>query len=233
MLKVTDINCFYGDLHVIQDVTFEVRPGETVAIVGPNGAGKTTILKAISNLIEPKSGHIDFLGKRIDRLPAHKRVELGISQVPEGRLTFPELTVWENLDLGAYARHARKEKKSRLNKVFQLFPRLENRRNQTAGTLSGGEQQMLAIGRSLMSDPKLMMLDEPSLGLDPLQASKVFDTLTQLKGQITILLVEQNVFESLELADRAYLLETGRVVREGMGKELLEDKYLKKAYLGL
>jgi len=234
MLRVNNIHSFYGDLHVIQGVTFEVRSGETVAIVGPNGAGKSTILKTISGLIEPRSGYIEFMGERIDRVPPHKRVDLGIVQVPEGRLLFPELTVWENLDLGAYSKHARKQKDAMLKHVFQLFPILEERRNQLAGTLSGGEQQMLAIGRALMSAPKLLMFDEPSLGLAPMLVSRVFETVVELKREKnTMLLVEQNVREALEIADRAYLLESGRVLKEGRGKELLQDEYLKKAYLGL
>jgi len=233
MLRVNDINCFYEDLHVIQGVTFEVRSGETVAIVGPNGAGKSTILKTISGLITPRSGYIEFMDKRIDKVPAHDRVDLGIAQVPEGRLLFPMLTVWENLDLGAYCKHARKQKEVMLKYVYQLFPILEERKNQLAGTLSGGEQQMLAIGRALMSAPKLLMFDEPSLGLAPMLVSRVFETIAEIKRKKnTILLIEQNVREALEIADKAYLLESGRILKEGTGKELLEDKHLKKAYLG-
>jgi len=233
LLELSKINVFYGDLQVIWDASFRVKKGEIVAILGPNGAGKTTLLKTISGVLKPRSGTITFLGERIDAINSHQIAELGISHVPEGRRLFPQMTVLENLEMGAYPRKARKKKSDALERVFQLFPILKERKNQLAGTLSGGEQQMLAIGRGLMSNPLLLMLDEPSLGLAPKLVSKTFEIVREINDEgLTLLLVEQNIHYALELADRAHVLETGRIVLEGEGKHLLNDPYLKKAYLG-
>lgn len=232
MLTVDKINVFYGDLQAIRDVSFEVETGEKTVIVGSNGAGKTTTLKTVSSILHPRSGSIEFLGKRIDQLPPHKIIELGISHVPEGRGLFPRMTVTENLEMGAYTR--RESKNEMLEQVFQLFPVLKERRNQLAGTMSGGERQMLAIARGLMSKPKLLMLDEPSLGLAPMLVLSIFDMIETInKEGVTILLVEQNVRHALEMADRGYVLETGRITMKGTGKELIDNEYVKKAYLGM
>lgn len=232
MLTVDKINVFYGDLQAIRDVSFEVETGEKTVIVGSNGAGKTTTLKTVSSILHPRSGSIEFLGKRIDQLPPHKIIELGISHVPEGRGLFPRMTVTENLEMGAYTR--RESKNKMLEQVFQLFPVLKERRNQLAGTMSGGERQMLAIARGLMSKPKLLMLDEPSLGLAPMLVLSIFDMIETInKEGVTILLVEQNVRHALEMADRGYVLETGRITMKGTGKELIDNEYVKKAYLGM
>lgn len=232
MLTVDKINVFYGDLQAIRDVSFEVETGEKTVIVGSNGAGKTTTLKTVSSILHPRSGSIEFLGKRIDQLPPHKIIELGISHVPEGRGLFPRMTVTENLEMGAYTR--RESKNEMLEQVFQLFPVLKERRNQLAGTMSGGERQMLAIARGLMSKPKLLMLDEPSLGLAPMLVLSIFDMIETInKEGVTILLVEQNVRHALEMADRGYVLETGRITMKGTGKELIDNDYVKKAYLGM
>lgn len=233
MLEVSKINVSYGDLRVIWDVSFTVPKGKIIAVLGPNGAGKTTILKTISGLLKPRSGTITFLGKRIDAISSHQIVELGISYVPEGRRLFPQMTVLENLEMGAYSRRARNKKSDALERVFQLFPILKERKNQLAGTLSGGEQQMLAIGRGLMSSPLLLILDEPSLGLAPKITWKMFEIVREInKEGLTVLLVEQNIHYALELADKAYVLETGKIVLEGEGKRLLNDPYVKRAYLG-
>ncbi|MEM3627104.1 MAG: ABC transporter ATP-binding protein [Candidatus Bathyarchaeia archaeon] len=233
MLELSKINVYYGDLQVIWDVSFTVPKGMIVAVLGPNGAGKTTILKTISGLLKPKSGTITFLGKRIDTISSYQITEYGISYVPEGRRLFPQMTVLENLEMGAYSRRARNKKSDTLERVFQLFPILKERKNQLAGTLSGGEQQMLAIGRGLMSNPLLLMLDEPSLGLAPKITWKLFEIIREInKEGLTILLVEQNIHYALELADKAYVLETGKIVLEGKGEQLLNDPYVKKAYLG-
>jgi len=234
MLEVKRINVYYGDLQALWDVSFEVNKGEIVTIVGSNGAGKTTTLRTISGLLRPKPGEISFMGERIDRLPPHKIVEKGIAHIPEGRRLFPYMTVLENLELGAYTREAREKKDDTLEWVYQLFPKLKERRSQLAGTLSGGEQQMLAIGRALMSRPKLLMSDEPSLGLAPKLVLLVFEMLKKINEEgITILLVEQNVRHALELADRGYVLETGKIVLEGDSRELLANEHVKKAYLGM
>jgi branched-chain amino acid transport system ATP-binding protein len=234
LLKVNKINVFYGELQVLWDVSFEVREGEIVVIVGSNCAGKSTILKTVAGLLRPRSGSIEFLGERIDKYPPHKRVERGIVYVPEGRRIFPEMTVKENLEMGAYTREARKKSKDTMKWVFELFPVLEERKNQIAGTLSGGESQMLAIARALMSMPKLLMLDEPSLGLGPKFVLKTFEMINKIsKEGVTILLVEQNVRHALEMADRAYVLETGRIILEGTGKDLMENELVKKAFLGM
>ncbi len=234
MLELSDVNIFYGDLQVVWDVSCRIEKGEIVAIIGPNGAGKTTIMKTISGLLRPSSGEITFLDRRINELLPHQIVELGISHVPEGRHLFPQMTVLENLEMGAYISRVRNERADSLEKVYQLFPVLKERKNQLAGTLSGGEQQMLAIGRGLMSNPSFLMLDEPSLGLAPMLVSKTFDIVKRINEKgTTILLVEQNVNYALELANRAYLLETGKIVIQGEGASLLNNSYVKKAYLGI
>ena len=234
MLEVDNINVFYAKVQALWDVSFKVDKGEMVTIVGANGAGKTTILKTISGLLHPSSGAIKFLGERIDRLPAHKIVEKGISHIPEGRGIFSSLTVLENLKMGAFATKAWKERDETLKSVYELFPILSERKDQIAGTLSGGEQQMLAIARGLMSKPKLIMLDEPSLGLAPKLVMKSFELIKEINEEgVTILLVEQNVQQALELAERGYVLETGKISIEGKGKELLGNELVKKAYLGL
>jgi len=234
MLEVDKINVFYGDLQALWDVSFDVNEGEIVVVVGSNGAGKTTTLKTISGILNPKSGAINFLKERVDKVLPHRIVDLGIAHVPEGRRLFPHMTVLENLEMGASPRRARKRKDKSLEWVYQLFPILKERKNQLAGTLSGGEQQMLAIGRGLMSRPKLLMLDEPSLGLAPKLVIKVFDMIQKINEEgVTVLLVEQNILHALELADRAYVLETGRITLRGRGSELVNNDYVKKAYLGL
>jgi len=234
VLEVKNIKVCYDDVPALHDVSFEVREGEIVSIVGSNGAGKSTILKTISGLLHPVSGEIRFEGERIDRDPPYAIVAKGIAHVPEGRRIFSRMTVLENLLLGAYTRKSQEERAETLERIFELFPILKERRNQRAGTLSGGEQQMLAIARGLMSRPKLLMLDEPSLGLMPILVTKLFDTIKRINEEgITILLVEQNVREALELADRAYVLVTGNIVLEGTGRELLEAEMVKKAYLGM
>jgi len=234
MLEVNGINVFYGDIQALWDVSFEVEEGELMVIVGSNGAGKTTTLKTVSGLMHPEGGSINFLGQRIDQASPHRIVEMGIAHIPEGRGLFPYMTVLENLEMGAYTRRAREKKNESLEWVYGLFPILAERRDQLAGTLSGGEQQMLAIGRGLMSRPRLLMLDEPSLGLAPMLVLDVFETVRQINKQgVTVMLVEQNVRHALELADRAYVLENGRTTLQGTGKELLENEYVKEAYLGI
>lgn len=234
LLKIVNINAYYASVQVLRDVSFEVQEGEIVSVVGGNGAGKTTTLKTVSGLIPPKAGTIHFLGSRIDRLPPHKIVEKGVIQIPEGRKLFSPLTVLENLKMGAYLPSTRKERGKSLQKVFQIFPILEERTIQLAGTLSGGEQQMLAIGRGLMSMPKLLMLDEPSLGLAPLMVKEIFRVIKEINNQkTTVLLVEQNIKQSLALATRGYVLENGRVVLEGKSEDLLDNAHTKKAYLGM
>ena len=228
------INVLHGDLQVLWNVSFKINKGEVVTIIGPNCAGKTTILNTISGLLRPRSGSIIYLGKQVEKLPPHKLVKLGIAHVPEGRLLFPQLSVMENLKMGAYTRGRVREKDEMLEWVFQLFPILKERKNQRASTLSGGEQQMLALGRGLMSKPKLLMLDEPSLGLAPKLVRLVFEVIERVnKEGFTILLVEQNVHQALELADRSYVLEEGKIVLEGKGKELINNDHVKKAYLGM
>jgi len=233
MLEVNKINVFYGQAQALWDVSFQVKEGEIVTLVGSNGAGKTTTLKTISGLLSPASGQLVFNGQRMDRLSPHRIVELGIAQIPEGRRLWPDMSVMENLELGAYIKRARGGLVQGLQEVYQLFPRLAERKNQLAGTLSGGEQQMLAIARGVLSQPKLLMLDEPSLGLAPVLVEEVFRVIHEInKRGVTILLVEQNVFHALELASRAYVLETGRVILEGSGRHLLRDQHVKTAYLG-
>ena len=232
LLKVNDINVYYGAIHAINGISFEVNEGEIVTLIGANGAGKSTTLKTISGILRSKTGSIEFDGSDITKLPPHKLAALGIAHVPEGRRIFQQLTVKENLEMGAYTRPA-SEVKPRIEDVFQRFPRLEERKNQVAGTLSGGEQQMLAMGRALMCRPKLMMLDEPSMGLSPLLVQQIFDIIKELNEQgTTILLVEQNAKMALSIADRAYVLETGNIVMQGGAKDMLSDESVKKAYLG-
>lgn len=234
MLKVDSINVSYSGLQALWDVSLEVNEHEFVAIVGSNGAGKTTLLKTISGVLQPSSGYISFLGERVDNLPPHRICEKGIVHVPEGRRLFPLMKVIENLEIGAYSLRARKLILDSLRQVYELFPVLRERRNQETGTLSGGEQQMLAIGRGLMAKPKLLMLDEPSLGLSPKLVIEVLRTLESLNQQgVTILLVSQEVFQTLKMAHRAYVLENGRIVLEGAGKELLQNEAVKASYLGL
>lgn len=233
MLQVNQINVFYGEAQALWDVSFTVNQGEIVTLVGSNGAGKSTTLKAISGLVPPASGEISLDGTRLDRMPAYHIVEMGIAQIPEGRRLWPGLTVLENLELGAYTQAARAMRRETMDWVFHLFPRLKERRSQLAGTLSGGEQQMLAIGRGLLSRPKLLMLDEPSLGLAPLLVQEVFETIQEINRQgVTILLVEQNVNHALAICSRGYVLETGRIVLWGSGPELLANEHVKTAYLG-
>jgi len=234
MLKVEKLNFAYGDLKVLWGIDLEVHQGEIVTVVGANGAGKSTILKNVSRLVKPNSGTIRFNGVDLAGLQSHEVVGHGIVQVPEGRKIFPEMTVLENLRMGSFLPAARAEREANMEWVFTLFPRLRERAKQLGGTMSGGEQQMLAIGRGLMAMPKLLLLDEPSLGLSPLFVKNIFDIITEINRQgVTILLVEQNVYQSLRIATRAYVLETGRVVLSGSGQELLHDDHVKKAFLGI
>jgi branched-chain amino acid transport system ATP-binding protein len=234
MLEVEKINVFYGDAQALWDVLFTVNPNEIVTLVGSNGAGKSTTLKAISGLVPPATGEIRFEKTRIDRVQAHRIVEMGIAHIPEGRRLWPGLSVRENLELGAYIKAARSVRRETTEWVFTLFPRLKERLNQLAGTLSGGEQQMLAIGRGLLSKPKLLILDEPSLGLAPLLVDEVLETIQKINHEgVTILLIEQNVNRALMISTRCYVLELGRIVLSGTGKELLTDERVRTAYLGL
>ncbi|MBV5280649.1 MAG: ABC transporter ATP-binding protein [Actinobacteria bacterium] len=234
MLKIENLNFSYGDLKVLWDVNVEVTEGEIVTVVGANGAGKSTILKNISRLEKPGSGSITFNGVDMAKLEAHEVVELGVVQVPEGRKIFPQMTVIENLRMGSYTRKARQNRDANMDRVFTMLPRLKEREKQLGGTMSGGEQQMLAIARGLMADPKLLLLDEPSLGLSPLLVKSVFAIIFEISRQgVTILLVEQNVFQSLKIANRGYGLETGRVVLKDNGAALLSNDHIKKAYLGI
>ena len=231
MLKVHDIHVYYGAIHAIKGVSFEVNEGETVALIGANGAGKSTTLKTVSGLMHPRSGSIEFLGKDITHADAYKLVSQGLAHVPEGRRIFLQMTVQENLEMGAFTRKGSIAEP--LENVFQHFPRLKERRKQIAGTLSGGEQQMLAMGRAMMISPKLLMLDEPSMGLAPILVEQIFDIIRELKeAGTTILLVEQNAGMALDIADRAYVLETGRITLSGTGAELAQSEEVKKAYLG-
>lgn len=233
MLEVKDINVYYGAIHAIKGISLAVDEGEIVTLIGANGAGKSTTLRTISGLLKPKTGAINFLGKNIAGMPAHKIVCEGISQVPEGRRIFAEMTVQENLELGAFIRNDKAEIQSDFKRVFGRFPRLEERRLQLAGTLSGGEQQMLAMGRALMSRPKLLLLDEPSMGLAPLLIREIFNIIVDInKTGTTVLLVEQNANMALSIANRAYVLETGRITISGDAKELAASEDIRKAYLG-
>ena len=231
MLKIDDIHVYYGAIHAIKGVSFEVHEGEIVALIGANGAGKSTILKTVSGLMHPRSGHISFDGQDITHSDAYKLVRHGLAHVPEGRRIFLQMSVQENLDMGAFTQKS--VSKQDLEMVFDLFPRLKERRYQIAGTLSGGEQQMLAMSRALMSHPKLMMLDEPSMGLAPILVDQIFSIIKELhKAGTTILLVEQNASKALEIADRAYVLETGKMTLSGTGAELARSDDVRKAYLG-
>ena len=232
MLKVNDINVYYGAIHAIKGVSFEVKDGEIVTLIGANGAGKSTILKTISGLLHTKTGSVEFLGKSLAGVAPHKIVARGLAHVPEGRRVFLQMTVEENLEMGAYTQ-PNSTIAPGLERVYEQFPRLKERRKQIAGTLSGGEQQMLAMGRALMSNPKLLMLDEPSMGLAPILVEQIFEIIQSLhKVGTTILLVEQNAQMALSVADRGYVLETGKIVSTGTGADLLNDEAVKKAYLG-
>jgi branched-chain amino acid transport system ATP-binding protein len=234
LLELREVDVGYGDLVALQGVSLSVEPGEILSVVGANGAGKTTMLRAISGLLRPRAGEIRFAGDRLDRLPTHAIVERGVVQVPEGRKIFPTLTVLENLELGSYSAKARAERRRSLDRVFALFPRLAERTRQPAGTMSGGEQQMLAIGRALMALPTLLMLDEPSLGLAPKIVREIFRIMVEInRTGTTVLLVEQNTRQALALSQRGYVLENGRVVLEGTGRGLLGNEHVKRAYLGM
>jgi branched-chain amino acid transport system ATP-binding protein len=234
LLNVEKINVFYGDLQALYDLSFYVQKGEIVSVIGSNGAGKSTTMNAISGVFRPSSGKIIFKEKEIQNAKSHQIVELGLIQIPEARRLFPYMSVIENLELGAFSARARKDKDNTLKFVYELFPVLKDRKNQIAGTLSGGEQQMLAIGRGIMNKPTLLMLDEPSLGLAPKLVRQVFEVVQQINCiGITVLLVEQNVYHSLEIAHRGYVLEHGSVIMEGKGKELLKKDEIRKAYLGI
>jgi branched-chain amino acid transport system ATP-binding protein len=234
MLMIENLNFSYGDVMVLWDVNVEVQAGEIVTVVGANGAGKSTLLKNISRLVRPGSGSITFNNLDLAKSEAHEVVEQGVVQVPEGRKIFPQMTVLENLRMGSFTAAARRKRDRNMDRVFTLFPRLKEREKQLGGTMSGGEQQMLAIARGLMADPKLLLLDEPSLGLSPLLVKSIFEIIAEIRKQgVTIMLVEQNVFQSLKIADRGYVLETGRVVLKDKGESLLGNEHVRKAYLGM
>lgn len=234
MLEIRGIDVFYGDVQAVWGVSFTVTQGEIVALVGANGAGKSTILKTVSGILRPRQGGIFFGGSPLHTLEPHRLIERGIAHVPEARRLFVEMTVEENLDMGSLKGAARAEREVSKEAVYTLFPRLKERRRQLAGTLSGGEQQMLAVGRGLMSKPKLMMFDEPSLGLAPILVREIFNVITKVRQEgTTVLIVEQNVKQTLSIADRAYVLESGRLVLEGTGAALLDDEHVRKAYLGV
>ncbi|GFN34352.1 ABC transporter ATP-binding protein [Tepidimicrobium xylanilyticum] len=234
MLKIRDLDVFYGGIHALKRINFEINEGQIVTLIGSNGAGKTTILKVISGIVKQKNGQVFFQEEDISKLPSEKIVELGVIHVPEGRKIFTALNVEENLLMGAYLRKDKKEIQEDLENVYELFPRLKERRTQMGGTLSGGEQQMLAIGRAMMSKPKLLMLDEPSMGLAPIIVQEIYETIKKLNEErnLTVLLVEQNANLALQAAHYAYVIETGEIVLEGSGKELLGDDRVRKAYLG-
>lgn len=233
MLEVKDLEVYYGVIQAIKGVSFEVNEGEVIALIGANGAGKTTILHTITGLLTPKKGSVVFEGTEVTKIPAHKIVTLGMAHVPEGRRVFAQLSVYENLRMGAYTRKDSQEFSETLAAIYKRFPRLEERRNQLAGTLSGGEQQMLAMGRALMSHPKIIVMDEPSMGLSPILVNEIFSIIKEVSaGGTTVLLVEQNAKKALSIADRAYVLETGSIVLSGDADKLLDDEGIKKAYLG-
>jgi branched-chain amino acid transport system ATP-binding protein len=234
MLEIENINCFYGNVQALWDVSMKVEEAEIVALLGANGAGKTTLLNMITGLVKPSSGHVTFMGQPLDGVPSHSIMEKGIAYLPEGGRLFPDMTIRENLELGAYPMSMWKNRKEALERMFDMFPRLRERQKQMASTLSGGEKQMLAMARGLMSNPKLCLFDELSYGLAPIMVTEVFSIVKSLRDQgITVLLVEQNVRQSMEIADRAYVLENGRVALEGKCCDLLDNDYVKKAYLGL
>ena len=233
MLKVTDLQVYYGVIQALKGISFEVNEGEVIALIGANGAGKTTILHTVTGLINQKAGKIEFEGKDISHTPAYKIVAEGMAHVPEGRRVFAELSVYDNLMMGAYTRKDKKEIAETLAMVYKRFPRLEERKKQMAGTLSGGEQQMLAMGRALMSKPEIILMDEPSMGLSPIFVNEIFDIIKAVSASgTTVLLVEQNAKKALSIADRAYVLETGNIILEGDAKVLMNDERVKKAYLG-
>ena len=233
MLEIKDLNVYYGVIQALKGISFEVNEGEVIALIGANGAGKTTTLHTLTGLISAKSGSIVLDGKDITKTPAHKIVKMGIAHVPEGRRIFQNLTVLDNIRLGAFTRKDKDGIAADIEKVYKLFPRLEERKTQIAGTLSGGEQQMLAMGRALMSKPRIVVMDEPSMGLSPILVSEIFDIIENIREQgTTVLLVEQNAKKALSIADRAYVLETGRIVLSGKASDLINDESVKKAYLG-
>lgn len=233
LLELKDLEVYYGMIQAIKGVSFEVKEGEVIALIGANGAGKTTILHTITGLLSPKKGSVMFEGTDITKIPAHKIVSLGMAHVPEGRRVFAQMSVYQNLKMGAFTRTDKDEIEASLEMVYKRFPRLEERRNQLAGTLSGGEQQMLAMGRALMSHPKIILMDEPSMGLSPILVNEIFDIIRSVnEAGTTVLLVEQNAKKALGIANRAYVLETGRIVTSGDAKELMNDDAIKKAYLG-
>lgn len=233
MLEIKDLEVYYGMIQAIKGISFNVNEGEVIALIGANGAGKTTTLHTISGLITPKNGTVTFEGKDITKTPAHKIVAAGMAHVPEGRRVFASLSVLQNLKLGAYTRSSKEEIEESLQMIYKRFPRLEERKNQLAGTLSGGEQQMLAMGRALMSKPRIILMDEPSMGLSPIFVNEIFDIIKSVSASgTTVLLVEQNAKKALSIADRGYVLETGRIVLEGKAENLLNDESVKKAYLG-
>jgi len=235
MLKINDIDVSYGDVQVLYNVSLDINDGELIAVIGANGAGKTTLLRTISGMLKCTAGTIEFQGREISNAPPDKIVASGVVQIPEGRLLFPKMSVRENLMMGAYLAKSVETKKERMQSVYEMFPKMKERENQLAGTLSGGEQQMLAIGRGLMAGPRLLLLDEPSLGLAPLLVQQVFDLAQQINRDfgVTVLLVEQNVRKSCEISNRVYVLENGRVVMSGPGSEMLENDHVRRAYLGL
>ena len=233
MLEIKDLEVFYGMIQAIKGISFEVNQGEVIALIGANGAGKTTTLQTITGMLQAKKGHIIFEGTDITKVPGHKIVSMGMAHVPEGRRVFSHLTVYENLKLGAFTRKDKNEIEETLQKVYKSFPRLEERKNQLAGTLSGGEQQMLAMGRALMSKPRIILMDEPSMGLSPIFVEEIFRIIREISAAgTTVLLVEQNAKKALSIADRAYVLETGNIVLSGDAEELMNNESIKKAYLG-
>ncbi|MEY8428790.1 ABC transporter ATP-binding protein [Lachnospiraceae bacterium 46-15] len=233
MLEIKNLEVYYGMIQAIKGISFEVNEGEVIALIGANGAGKTTTLHAVTGLIPAKAGEIIFDGKNVAKIPGHKIVSMGMAHVPEGRRVFAELSVYQNLKMGAYTRKDKDEIARNLEMVYKRFPRLKERKNQMAGTLSGGEQQMLAMGRALMSQPKIILMDEPSMGLSPIFVNEIFDIIQEVSAAgTTVLLVEQNAKKALSIADRAYVLETGRITLQGDAKELMNDESVKKAYLG-
>lgn len=233
MLEIRDLEVYYGMIQAIKGISFDVNEGEVIALIGANGAGKTTILHTITGLLAAKNGTVHFNGTDITKVPGHKIVSMGMAHVPEGRRVFAQLSVYQNLMMGAYTRKDKQEISDTLENVYHRFPRLEERKNQMAGTLSGGEQQMLAMGRALMSHPKIILMDEPSMGLSPIFVNEIFDIIKEVsKGGTTVLLVEQNAKKALSIADRGYVLETGKIVLEGKADDLLHNDSIKKAYLG-
>ena len=233
MLEVKDLQVYYGVIQALKGISFHVNQGEVIALIGANGAGKTTILQTLTGILSPKSGSIVFEGKDLTRTPAHKIVEMGMAHVPEGRRVFADMSVYENLLLGAYTRKDKAEIAESLTSVYKRFPRLEERKGQRAGTLSGGEQQMLAMGRALMSKPRIILMDEPSMGLSPIFVNEIFDIIREVsESGTTVLLVEQNAKKALSIADRAYVLETGSITMDGKAEDLLNDEAVQKAYLG-